>query len=54
MTCKEKLKIEHPDLVSSPVDRYIAGCCGCPDDYGYAKRPEYCNDGDKNIIRSFI
>ena len=40
MTCREKLKIEHPD----EVDRICAGgCVGCPDDYGYLAKPEYCN-----------
>lgn len=32
MTYKEKLSIEHPELVS---DEYEGGCCGCPCDYDY-------------------
>lgn len=41
MTCREKLKIEHPELVD---DGFIGGCCSCPDDYGYLDIPGYCND----------
>jgi archaellum component FlaC len=40
MTCREKLKIEHPDCIANVYD---AGCKGCPHDYGYLGRPEYCN-----------
>ena len=39
MTCREKLKIEHPALVGSD---YTGGCNGCPDDYGYLPKPELC------------
>ena len=41
MTCREKLEIEHPELVS---DGYTGGCARCPDDYGYAVTPGYCGD----------
>lgn len=34
MTCKEKFEIEHPDDVYSYY---------CPDEYGYAREPKYCN-----------
>ena len=39
MTCREKLKMEHPDGVS---DIYDGGCKGCPNNYGYLPpmRPE--------------
>lgn len=30
MTCREKLKIEHPDKISAN-----GSCYGCPKDYGY-------------------
>lgn len=39
MTCREKLKIEHPGKVHG---RFMGGCSGCPDSYGYAIRPESC------------
>ena len=37
MTCKEKLKLEHPDKVNI---RFMGDCLGCPDHYGYLDRPE--------------
>lgn len=37
MTCREKLKIEHPELVD---DDRCGGCYGCPDHYGYAEKPD--------------
>ena len=40
MTCKEKLKIEHPDRISKWAD---GGCIGCPRDYDYLDEPTYCN-----------
>ena len=39
MTCREMLKIEHPDCVRSNV---IGGCVGCPCDYGYLETPKWC------------
>lgn len=39
MTCREKLKIEHPDEVK---ERYYGGCCGCPHTYGYLDPPDRC------------
>ena len=41
MTCREKLKLEHPELVDMD---YIGGCHGCPNDYGYLPRPEGCSE----------
>lgn len=35
MTCREKLKIEHPEFVNS---RHCGGCRGCPNTYGYLPR----------------
>ncbi len=32
MTCREKLKLEHPECVSAIFD---GSCTGCPADYGY-------------------
>lgn len=40
MTCREKLKIEHPDKVG---EWFGGGCCGCPVDYGYLDAPDGCN-----------
>ena len=37
MTCREKLKKEHPDKVD---DKYTGGCEGCPDTYGYLEPPK--------------
>lgn len=47
MTCREKLKIEHPTEVGS---RFVGGCCGCPHHFGYLDRPKYCDpDAPKAI-----
>lgn len=42
MTCREKLKIEHPECVDESI--CCGGCSGCPHHYGYLDRPRYCND----------
>ena len=42
MTCKEKLAIEHPGMIDNTC---LAGCRGCPHDYGYM--PNYDCDGVK-------
>lgn len=43
MTCREKLKLEHPENVAR---RYIGGCGGCPSTYDYLDDPSYClNNG---------
>ena len=42
MTCKEKLKIEHPDKIT---EEYVGGYEGCPECYGYLPDPEWCNGG---------
>lgn len=39
MTCREKLKIEHPEAID---DDYVGGCDGCPHEYGYESRPSWC------------
>ena len=40
MTCREKLKIEHPELINS---YYSGGCANCPSSYGYLDKPPYCH-----------
>lgn len=47
MTCREKLKIQHPYKVTS---RYIGGCCGCPHDYGYLSKPIGCDEGQNHEL----
>lgn len=42
MTCREKLTIEHPDLVGEQI---IGGCWACPNLYGYMPKPAYCMNG---------
>lgn len=41
MTYREKLKIEHPDMITMESD---GGCKGCPEHYGYCSpmSPEEC------------
>lgn len=40
MTCREKLAMEHPEC----VDPYAnGGCEGCPQDYDYLGKPDYCH-----------
>lgn len=39
MTCREKLKLEHPDCVSP---EFMGGCSCCPCTYGYLDDPNYC------------
>lgn len=45
MTCREKLKIEHPKFVD---DCCAGGCRSCPTAYHYAKKPDYCNNDPNN------
>ena len=47
MTCREKAKIEHPELVD---DRFKGGVARCPETYGYLEDPDYCyNFWDREI-----
>lgn len=39
MTCREKLKLEHPDAIDTV---FLGGCSGCPSRYGYLDKPDYC------------
>lgn len=48
MTCREKLKMEHPDRVD---EIWTGGCQCCPHYYGYLDTPEYC-DGAKPLCGS--
>lgn len=43
MTCREKLKMEHPEYVS---DEYFGGCFNCPPSYGYLDYPDYCGSNE--------
>jgi hypothetical protein len=45
MTCREKLAIEHPEYIGK---RWLGGCYGCPHEYGYIYRPDYCSADDDN------
>ena len=31
-------------------NEWIGGCCGCPHDYGYLDRPEYCDDEGNDVL----
>lgn len=48
MTCREKLKIEHPEYVG---EKYVGGCKGCPVFYRYMDCPENCTLN--NLICSY-
>lgn len=39
MTCREKAKIEHPEMVGS---EFHGGVANCPSVYGYLDRPDFC------------
>lgn len=43
MTAREKLQKERPDNVRKYTP---GGCLGCPHDYGYLSRPDYCHNYD--------
>ena len=45
MTCREKLRIEYPEMSCSELYKGLF----CPSDYGYLDDPEFCwNDGSYN------
>lgn len=44
MTCREKLKLEHPERIDPDL---FGGCDGCPDDYGYLPVPKLCDPDSK-------
>ena len=39
MTCREKLKLEHPDKIDKSC---MGGCYGCPHHYDYLPKPANC------------
>lgn len=41
MTCRERLKIEHPECIDTKCE---GGCLGCPSAYGYLTDPPYCSE----------
>ena len=41
MTAREKLAIDHPQLIN---ETFWGGCIGCPDRHGYLPRPAFCKD----------
>lgn len=43
MKCSYKMEVEHPDLVGP---QYIGGCSGCPHQYLYANKPDWCKGYD--------
>ena len=48
MTCREKLKLEHPCEIDP---EQLGGCNGCPSDYGYLPDPEDCDEAGWNCTR---
>lgn len=42
MTCREKLIQEHPEHNN---ELCFGGCSGCPSQFGYANRPDWCRIG---------
>lgn len=48
MTCREKLKQEHPERIDVG---YNGDCIGCPSQLGYASKPEWCKPGDENCMK---
>lgn len=47
LTCREKLKLEHPNAVDTAL---VGGCAGCPNDWGYAPKPDECGSEDGRFI----
>lgn len=48
MTCREKLKLDHPEWSESQFLGAISG--GCPSDYGYLEDPPYDDEFESCII----
>lgn len=42
----ERLKVEHPEFIS---DKFIRGCEGCPEDYGYEPYSNTCPSGSEQL-----
>ena len=48
MTCREKLRIEYPEMIRSELYESLF----CPSDYGYLGDPDFCwNDGSYKCDR---
>lgn len=47
MTCREKLAMEHPEMIDEECN---GGCFGCPRSLGYLGKPENCDGGDTEDI----
>lgn len=47
MTCRERLANEHPERVN---EMFGGGCHGCPYDYNYMRKPDFC-DGAGDACR---
>ncbi len=48
MTCREKLALEHPELLD---EIYFGGAYSCPHNYQYLAKPDYCPGADDNACR---
>jgi hypothetical protein len=48
MTCREKLKLEHPCELDP---EQVGGCNGCPSDYGYLPDPGDCKEAVWNCTK---
>ena len=48
MTCRDRMTIEHPKMVGN---QYGGGCLGCPHDYKYAPRPDWCEETESNCAK---
>ena len=44
MTCREKLKMEHPEYIN---EKWEGGCFRCPSSYKYLPNPDYCANPDR-------
>ena len=44
MTCREMLNNQKPECVDK---KYLGGCYGCPYEYGYLDKPDWCTGGDE-------
>lgn len=48
MTCREKLRLEHPDRLDHTQ---YGGTIDCPKDYGYMDQPDWCRINDATCTR---
>ena len=47
MTCREKLKLEHPECVNPD---FVGGCRDCPSTYGYLGDSDKCDGGRRDEV----